>query len=232
MVAKRVLVIMAHPDDLEDFCGGTLALWADQGSDISVLLLTSGDKGSKDPTLSPAQIGALREREQAASNAVLGIRQTTFLRKPDGMLLPTLELRRCITAEIRRARPEIVVGPDPTRYYFGDYYINHCDHRAAGEALLAAASPSANNRWYFAELLKEGLTPHQVQAVWLTTPSEPNWYVDISSTIERKIRAFLCHDSQYADSAQVRQRMLAEAKYVDNKDHECYREAFRVMRLG
>lgn len=232
MVPARVLVIMAHPDDLEDFCGGTLATWNAGGSDITALLLTSGDKGCKDPSLTPEQVTILREREHLAAARVLGIRHSLFLREPDGELFTSLALRKRVLAEVRRCKPDIVVAPDPTRYYFGDYYINHADHRAAGEIALAAVSPAANNARFSPELLAQGLLPHQVRAIWLTTPTEPNHQVDISACIECKINAFLCHDSQISDPTEVRQRMLRESEYTPEGKAPSYRELFRVMRLA
>jgi LmbE family N-acetylglucosaminyl deacetylase len=228
---EQALVVMTHPDDLEVFCCGTLALWSRLGCNITAILVTSGDKGCNDHSLSRYQIVTMREREQLASSAVLGISHTVFLREPDGELLPTLELRRRITAEIRRYKPDIVVCPDPTRYYFGDHYINHADHRAVAEATLPAATPGANNQWYSPELLEQELEPHQVKAIWLTSPTEPNRFMDISSTIETKITAFMCHASQFTDAEQVRRRILQEAEYLGEGGVVYYREGFRVMHL-
>ncbi|NLV74114.1 MAG: PIG-L family deacetylase [Chloroflexi bacterium] len=227
----RVMVIMAHPDDLEYFCGGTLALLSEAGSTITSLLLTDGEKGCSDPTKTTGQIAALRRIEQQAAAEVLGIAALRYLGYPDGALLDSPDLRRAITAEVRRARPELVLLPDPTRYYFGDWYVNHPDHRGAGEAGLAAVMPAANNRWYFPELLEDGLEPHQTAELWLTTPSDPNHSVDITAVIERKIRAFLCHASQYGDAAVVSERMLREARTEDAFGIERYHEQFRVMHL-
>ncbi|MHB9033583.1 MAG: PIG-L deacetylase family protein [Anaerolineae bacterium] len=229
---ESALVIMAHPDDLEDFCGGLLASWSHQGCMITSLLLTSGDKGGKDHTLNPLQITALRESEANEAAEILGITNTLFFREPDGELQATLALRKRIMAEIRRSRPEVIVAPDPTRYYVGGAYINHPDHRAAGEAILAATSPGANNLRYFPELLAQGLEPHQAKEVWLTTPTEPNVVIDITAWIELKIAAFLCHASQFTDANQVRERMLADALTVGEDGARRYTEAFRVMHIG
>jgi LmbE family N-acetylglucosaminyl deacetylase len=225
----KAMVIMAHPDDTEDLCGGTLALWARAGSDITAVLVTSGDKGCKDPAQNPTQISVLRECEHHAAALILGIKRTIFLREPDGELLPTLALRRRIMAEVRRYKPEIVIVPDPTRYYFDNTYINHVDHRVAGEAALSALTPAANNRHYFPELLTQGLEPHCVRETWLAIPTEPNRFIDITSTLESKIAAFLCHDSQVVDSTQVRERMVRSAASIDATGRVYYREAFRVM---
>jgi LmbE family N-acetylglucosaminyl deacetylase len=231
-VPERVLVIMAHPDDTEDFCGGTVALWARAGSVITIVLVTSGGKGCKNLALSPAQVSALREQEHHAAAKLLGIDRTVLLREPDGEVLPTLALRCRLMAEVRRYKPDVVVLPDPTRYFFDSSYINHPDHRAAGEAALSAISPGANNRRYFPELLAQGLEPHQVREIWLAIPTDPNRFVDITGTLETKIAAFLCHDSQVTDSAQVRERMLRSTISIDSTGQVSHREAFRVMVIG
>lgn len=228
---QRAMVIMAHPDDTEDDCGGTLAIWARAGSDITAVLVTSGDKGCKDP-LSLAQLTVLREQEHQAAAQILGIRRTVFLREPDGEVLLTLALRRRIMAKIRRYKPDIVVVSDPTRYYLNNSYINHVDHRATGEAALPAVSPGANNRSYFPELLAQGLEPHCVQEIWLAIPTEPNRFVDITGTLETKIAAFIYHDSQVTDPAQERERMTHSAASTDADGQVCYQEAFRVMVIG
>lgn len=174
----------------------------------------------------------LREQEHHAASKLLGVRRTVFLREPDGEVLPTLALRRRILAEVRRYKPDVVVIPDPTRYYFDNSYINHADHRATGEATLPAVSPGANNRSYFPELLAQGLEPHCVQEIWLAIPTEPNRFVDITGTLETKIAAFLCHDSQVTDPAQVRDRITCSTASTDANGQVCYREAFRVMVIG
>lgn len=228
----KAMVIMAHPDDTEYFCGGALALWARAGTDITAVLVTSGDKGCKDQELDPSQVTALREQEHRNASQILQIKRTVFLREPDGEVLPTLALRRRIMIEVRRYKPDIVIIPDPTRYYFENTYINHVDHRATGEAALAALSPGANNRRYFPELLAQGFEPHGVREIWLAIPTEPNRFIDITDTLEKKIAAFLCHDSQVTDPIKVRERMIHSAATTDVNGQTHYQEAFRVMVIG
>jgi LmbE family N-acetylglucosaminyl deacetylase len=182
--------------------------------------------------VSPDQVTVLREQEHQAAAQVLGIRRTVFLREPDGEVLSTLALRRRIMAEVRRYKPDIVVAPDPTRYYLDNSYSNHVDHRATGEATLSAISPGANSRRYFPELLSQGLEPHRVWEIWLAMPTEPDRFVDITTSLEAKIAAFIYYDSQVTDPAQVRENMTHSAASVDANGRVCYQEAFRVMIIG
>ncbi len=229
--AKRVLVVMAHPDDPEFSCGGTVARWAREGAYVGYLILTSGDKGTDDPTMTRERLMAIREEEQRAAAALLGVREVHFLRYPDGELYPTLELRRDIVYHIRRFRPDIVICQDPTAYYFGDYYINHPDHRAAGEATLAAVFPLARDWLNFPEHSQEGLSPHKVREVYIATTPEPTTWVDITDVVELKLQAILQHKSQVKDPEGLITRWRERLRYVDEHGREGYREGFRVMRL-
>jgi len=152
-IPQRAMVIVAHPDDAEFTMAGTVALWAQQGCAISYVLCTRGDRGSNDPQVTPWALARIREQEQRAACAILGVQEVVFLDYPDGTLEPTLALRRDLTREIRRFRPEVVLCPDPTVRFYGDHYLNHPDHRAAGSAALDAVFPSAETRYIFPELL-------------------------------------------------------------------------------
>lgn len=229
---ERVLVVMAHPDDPEFACGGTIARWVDEGRYVGYLLLTSGDKGSDDATMTRERLMEIREAEQRAAARVLGVQEVHFLRYPDGALFPTLELRRQIVYHIRRFRPDIVVCQDPTAYYFGDYYINHPDHRAAGEATLAAVFPLARDRLNFPEHLEEGLQPHKVRDVYITTTPNPTAWVDITDYLEIKLEAILQHKSQIKDPEALVQRWKDRLRSVDEEGRVVYREGFRVMHLS
>ena len=151
--AQRVLVVLAHPDDPEFFCGGTLAKWAREGKEIQYLLLTCGDKGSDNPEMTPETLCADRQIEQRAAAAVIGAKDVVFLDYHDGELMNTLDVRREIVRAIRRFKPHTVVTCDPTTYFRANAYINHVDHRTAGAATLDAIFPAAGNRMYFSELL-------------------------------------------------------------------------------
>ncbi len=162
---RRVLVMMAHPDDPEFTSGGTLALWRAQGAWCGYVVCTGGDKGSEDTALSTAELVATREVEQRLAARRLGIDTVEFLGHEDGGLQHTLELRRELVRAIRRHRPDTVLCFDPTTRFMGDWYIQHPDHYLSGEAVLAAIYPAARNGRTFPELLDEGLQPHTVQQV-------------------------------------------------------------------
>ena len=194
----RVLVVLAHPDDPEFFCGGTLALWAEQGSWISYCLLTRGDKGDEHGS-DPSGLAATRELEQRAAAQVLGVAEVTFLNYPDGYLVPDLELRREVVRAIRKVKPNVVVTCDPTNFFPNDRYINHPDHRAAGQVTLDAVFPAAGSRMFFPELLVEGLEPHKVSQVYVAMPQTPNTVIDVTAMFERKVEALRRHASQITD---------------------------------
>lgn len=226
----RILGIFAHPDDAEFTCAGSAALWASQGAQITYVVVTNGGAGSNDPNQDLAELVRIRQAEQTAACAVLGVQEVLFLDYPDGTLEPTLDLRRALTRIIRRLKPDRVICGDPSVMFYGDGYINHPDHRAAAEAALYAVFPSAATRPIFPELLAEGLEPHQVKAVYMTSDSAHiNTYVDISGTIERKIEALRCHKSQVdpGDGQWIR-GWAAEAGKAAGMP---YAEAFRVMKL-
>lgn len=230
----RVLVVLAHPDDPEFFCGGTLALWADQGREIQYCLLTRGDKGADDAGTDPAVLARLREAEQRAAAAVLGVHKVEFLDLPDGYLTPDLGLRKQVVRVVRQVRPDIVVTCDPTNFFPSDRYINHPDHRAAGQATLDAVFPAAGSALFFPELLtEEGLAPHKVRQVYVAMPQTPNTVVDVTASVERKIAALREHRSQIPDQAgleaRIRERLLDPASPPDTPR---YVERFRLIDLG
>ena len=229
---ERILVVMAHPDDPEFACGGTIARWVREGKYIGYVLTTSGDKGSDDPTMTRERLMDIRENEQRAAARVLGVHEVHFLRYPDGELYPTMELRRDIVYHIRRFRPDILVCQDPTAYYFGDYYINHPDHRAAGEAALAAVFPLARDHLNFPEHLKQGLPPHKVPVVYIATTPNPTTWVDITDFLDIKLEAILQHKSQVKDPEALIERWKERLRTLDENGRVRYREGFRVMYLG
>lgn len=195
-VPKRAMVIVAHPDDAEFTMAGTVAVWAQQGCAVSYVICTRGDRGSNDPNLTPWELARIRDQEQRAAAAILGVQEVVILDHDDGTLEPTLELRRDLTREIRRFRPDVIICGDPTVRFYGDRYLNHPDHRAAASAALDAAFPSAETRYVFPELLARGLEPHRVHAVYIHGSPEPNVWIDISPALELKARALAAHQSQ------------------------------------
>jgi LmbE family N-acetylglucosaminyl deacetylase len=178
--------IHAAPDDQEHTVSGTLVKWARAGSAVVSVCVTSGDAGSNEytpPDLTREALATLREEEQRNACRVQGIRDVVFLRYPDGVLEPSLALRRDLTRVIRRHRPEAVICGDPTMRFYGNSYINHPDHRAASDAALDAVFPSAGTRLIFPELLDEGLAPHEVKSVFCLGLRHADTYIDIAETL-------------------------------------------------
>lgn len=230
MNQERVLVVLAHPDDPEFFCGATLAKWARAGKEIYYLLLTCGDKGSDNPEMTPEALCGDRQMEQRAAAAVIGVKDVMFLAYRDGELANTLDVRREIVRVIRRLKPHIVITSDPTTYIRANTYINHTDHRTAGAATLDAVFPAAGNRMYFPELLSEGLEPHSIKEVWLTLTLEPNLWVNVTHTLEIKLAALRQHRSQIKDPDSLDKR-IRERLRRSEFDDELYAEGFRVIRF-
>ncbi|NJN68759.1 MAG: PIG-L family deacetylase [Chloroflexaceae bacterium] len=226
---ERVLLIVAHPDDIEFGVAGSVARWTAEGAQVSYCIVTDGSSGSNKPDTNLTELIQQRQREQRAAAEKVGVHEVRFLGYPDGVLQPTLELRRTLTRIIRELRPERVVCQDPTTVLVADRYINHPDHRAAGEAALYAAFPSAETRPIFPELLAEGYEPHHVNEVYLTLSLQPTTYVDISDVIEQKIEALLCHASQVGEDAA---HWVREWNAEIGKEAGCaFAEGFRVMNL-
>jgi LmbE family N-acetylglucosaminyl deacetylase len=198
-IPESALVIVAHPDDAEFMVAGTVARWTRGGARVVFLLVTDGDKGSSDPNLGGEELASIRRAEQQAAARVLGVEQVEFLHYEDGMVEPSLALRRDIARVIRKHRPQVCMCQDPSRFYGGRGYINHPDHRAVGEAALAAIYPAARDRHTFPELLAEGLEPHKVREVFVGFFDEADTIVDISDTFAVKLEALKAHRSQVGD---------------------------------
>lgn len=228
---KKVVTIFAHPDDAEFVCGGTIARWVSEGHEVTYVVLTSGDKGGDDSTTPPEQLMTLRETEQRAACALLGVRSVSFLRLPDGELVPDLALRRDLVRLIRRLKPDIIITEDPTVHWVDRRSLNHPDHRAAGTVTLDAIFPAARNRNFFPELLEEGCEPHRVGEVYLAAPNAPDTWIDIGDHIEVKVAALRAHGSQVDDHdietvyAQAREDALGGQGLAE------YAEAFRYFDL-
>ncbi len=203
---QRVLVIMAHPDDPDFSCAGTVAQMTRQGIEVIYMILTNGDKGNHNPAISREQLIAMRKEEQRAAAALCGVKEVLFMGEEDGFLRPTRELRKRVTREIRRLRPDLIICPNPDRYLVGDSYINHPDHRNAGLVALEAIFPAADNPMFFPELLDEGYLPHKIRQLYIVGGDEPNITVDITDDIDLKLQALLCHKSQFEDLEAAKQR--------------------------
>jgi LmbE family N-acetylglucosaminyl deacetylase len=195
---ERALVVGAHPDDPEFGFGGTVAKLAAEGTEVVYVVCTDGCQGGEDPSVPDAELSAIRYGEQRAAAEVLGVKEVVFLGFRDGSLAPTLELRRAITREIRRWRPDLVLTHPPLRSLDGAIGAFHPDHLAVGEATLSAVYPDARNPRAFRELLAEGLQPHRVREVWMPGFERADHFVELSpELVERKIEAIRCHRSQF-----------------------------------
>jgi LmbE family N-acetylglucosaminyl deacetylase len=198
---QRVLIVMAHPDDGEFSCGGTVARWAAEGRDIYYCLITDGQAGDQgDAEMTIERLTKIRQQEAQDAADALGVQHPViFLHYQDSRLEPTLELRKDIARVIRQTKPDVVICQDPTRYWSGQGYINHPDHRIAGESTLGAIIPVAGTRLAFPELAAEGLEPHEVTEVYIAGPDAPDRWVDITGYLDKKIAALRAHKSQMRD---------------------------------
>ena len=193
---QRVLVVTAHPDDVDFGAAGTVACWTGAGISVGYCVVTDGDAGGHDESVPRGQIAPLRRKEQTAAAACVGVHDLRFLGYPDGQVEATLALRKDLARVIRQVRPDRVVSPNPERNY-ARIGVSHPDHRAVGAAALDAVYPDARNPFAFPELrADEGLEPWTVAEVWLAGGPSPNRYVDITETFDRKVAALRAHESQ------------------------------------
>jgi LmbE family N-acetylglucosaminyl deacetylase len=191
-----LLVIAAHPDDIEFVVAGTVAKWVRAGTRVRYIVVTSGDAGTHQRGMTREEVAETREREQRAAAAAVGVHEVVLLRYHDGMVQPTLDLRRDLVREIRAFRPEMAICFDPTRLYVGGTYINHPDHRAVGQAALDALSPTAAMPLCYPEQVAAGLEPYRVRKILIGSAVQPDTWIDISDTLECKIEALRQHASQ------------------------------------
>jgi LmbE family N-acetylglucosaminyl deacetylase len=194
-VPDRVLVVSAHPDDVDFGCAATVAAMTDAGVEVAYCFVTSGEAGSDHLTIDATELAALREEEQTAAAKEVGVSELLWLHHPDGAVEVTIALRRDITAAIRQTRPDLVICQSPERN-LDRIFASHPDHLAAGEATLRAVYPDARNPRSFPELLADGLAPHTVKEVWLVSHPAADLRVDVTDTFDRKIAALRAHQSQ------------------------------------
>ncbi len=193
------MVVVAHADDAEYGCSGTVAKWCREGMEVVYVICTDGSKGSSDPEITAGELVRIREREQREAGRVLGLKDVVFLGYEDSMLEPSLALRRDIAREIRRHKPDILISANPMRSFQGTGYMGHPDHLAAGEATLAAVFPAARDRMTFPELLQEGFEPHKVREVLIMNRREADKWIDVSDTMDIATDALRQHVSQVGD---------------------------------
>lgn len=231
---RSALVIYAHPDDAEFGCAGTVAAWTREGVEVRYVLVTNGASGSSDTEMTRERLVHIRLAEQQEAADVLGVKEVIPLGFDDGYLYPSLELRKAVTREIRRWRPDVIFTPhDPAIRAFQTFYINHPDHIAVGEVVYRAINPDASSGLMFPELWKEeGLEPFLPQALFVSNFVEGTTYVDIGETIDAKVKALHCHRSQIQNPDEVEGFVRERAKAVGERRGLSWAEAFNVFRFG
>jgi LmbE family N-acetylglucosaminyl deacetylase len=228
----RVLVVAAHPDDIEFGAAGTVARWVSEGATVRYLLVTRGDKGSDDPDVNVAELTETRVAEQRAAAAELGVGGVDFLDEPDGQVEPSLALRERITHAIRAFRPEIVMSHDPTVLFVNNEWVNHPDHRAVGQTAVDAVFPTARDPLNFREHLDAGLEPWKVAELYLWSTNEANQLVDIGGTIERKVASLAHHASQFRDFESVARWVRRRSEELGERAGYRAAEGFRRVTLA
>ena len=225
-VPESAMVIVAHPDDAEFTMAGTVAAWTRAGCRMTYVLCTDGNAGSHEPGMTREKLAEIRRAEQRAACATLGVQDVVFLGYDDGQLQPTLDLRRDLVREIRKAKPEVVLTSDPTRFFSSDRYINHPDHRAAGQAALDAVAPACAMPLLWPEVGR----PHRVNRVYVYGNDQANVWVDVSETIDQKIAALKKHASQMGEWDPT-ERIKGWSSEVGSEKGLAYAEKFRVIIL-
>lgn len=229
---ERVLVVAAHPDDIEFGAAGTVARWVHEGADVHYLLVTRGDKGSDDPSTDPLELAATREREQRAAAAAIGVAGVDFLDAPDGQVEPSLALRERIAYAIRAVRPEIVMTHDPTVLFVNNEWVNHPDHRAVGQVTVDAVFPTARDPLNFPEHRVAGLQPWKVAELFLWSTNEANQIVDIGDCLEAKVRALALHASQFRHFDETARWVRRQAEELGERAGYVAAEGFRRVMLA
>ena len=224
----RILIIAAHPDDIEFLMAGSVAVWTQAGIAVAYCIATSGEKGFSENLPFEERI-RIREEEQRAAGRVLGVERITFLRMPDGELKNHGELRRGIVADIRDFKPDVVVTTDPASVNFDNFYGSHPDHRALAEAAFDSIYPAAGNPFYFPELMESNLQPHTIQEALFGVPATPDYYVDISETFDIKMKALRCHESQVSWVDDLEKRMREWGNQIGEPEKIPIAEAYRRL---
>ena len=210
----KVLVVVAHPDDVDFGSGGTVATWIAEGHEVVYCLVTDGQAGGSDNTVTREQVAQTRRLEQTAAAKILGVTELHWLGFQDGAVVADLNLRREISAIIRIVKPDRVLTQSAERNY-SRIYASHPDHLATGEATLCAIYPDARNEFAFPELLSErGLAPHAVPETWIMAGPNPKHFVDTTDVMDKKITALLCHESQNPDPAGLPARMRSWGEMI------------------
>lgn len=226
---ERVMVVTAHPDDSEFGAGGTVAKMVKEGREVTYVIVTSGNKGSSDRSMTPERLARIREEEQRNAARTLGVARVEFLGYPDCEVEDTRDLRRDVTRQIRRWRPDLVIAQNPNRTY--NLGASHRDHRTAAGVALDCVYPLARDHMAFPELLPE-FEPHRVREVYLMQWESPHVVVDIADFMDLKIKALACHASQFADFAAVEKRVRERSAALGKTKGYAYAEAFDRIVIG
>jgi LmbE family N-acetylglucosaminyl deacetylase len=229
---ERVLVIAAHPDDIEFGASGTIARWVTEGATIRYLLVTRGDKGSDDPNADIDRLVRLRDQEQRAAAAEIGVASVDFLDEPDGQVEPSLRLRERLTHAVRAFRPEVVMTHDPTVLFVNNEWVNHPDHRAVGQTAVDAVFPTARDPLNFREHLDAGLGPWKVAELFLWSTNEANQIVDIGATLDRKVAALGHHASQFRSFDEIARWVRRRSEELGERAGYRAAEGFRRVTLA
>jgi LmbE family N-acetylglucosaminyl deacetylase len=229
---ERVLVVAAHPDDIEFGAAGTVARWVEEGARVRYLLVTRGDKGSDDPAADIAALTVLREREQRAAAEAIGVERVDFLDEPDGQVEPSLRLREQLTRAIRGFRPEVVMTHDPTVLFVNNEWVNHPDHRAVGQVAVDAVFPTARDPLNFPEHVRDGLEAWKVAELFLWSTNEANQLVDIGATMDRKVDALRQHASQFRSFEEIARWVRRRSEELGERAGYRAAEGFRRVTLA
>ena len=229
---ERVLVVAAHPDDIEFGAAGTIARWVEEGATVRYLLVTRGDKGSDDPNADVEALVGVREREQRSAAAEIGVDRVDYLEEPDGQVEPSLRLRERITHAIRAFRPEVVMTHDPTVLFVNNEWVNHPDHRAVGQVTVDAVFPTARDPLNFREHLDAGLEAWKVAELFLWSTNEANQIVDIGATLERKVAALAHHASQFRSFEEIARWVRRRSEELGERAGYRAAEGFRRVTLA
>jgi LmbE family N-acetylglucosaminyl deacetylase len=223
---QTYMLVVAHPDDSEFSSAGTVARLKDAGKRVVLIQVTSGDRGTSDASVDPAELAQIREAEQREASRRLGMDEVVFLRCGDGSLMPDLDLREKIVRMIRTHKPDVIITHDPFRPY-----ALHPDHRAVGLATTDAVYPTARDPLYFPDHLREGLEPHKTAEIWFFGPEHPDKVVDITATFNRKIAALRAHVTQVGTADELESRMRDRAKEIAEGHPFELGEAFKVVQM-
>jgi len=230
---KTVLAVFAHPDDMDFSSSGTIAKWAKRGAAITYLVCTDGSKGSDDPAMTARKLSLIRKKEQLKAAKILGVQDVIFLHYPDGELVVDMKLKEDISKVIRQKKPDVVITLDPTFLYSAKRgFINHSDHRAAGQAAIDAVFPLARDRLSFPHHEKRGLAPHKTRTLLLVSFEDANHFEDIASTFEAKLKALRVHASQVLPSLEFEKRIRNRSRMLGKKAGFRYAEGFKRIELS